>query len=114
MTSEVLGSEVSPGLRHQSNESRVFVANESIEGCMNTKGIVMLVAGVTLFLFVLGIGAWVMTAPLEAGEIETKRCNEYVGELDMLKKYNWFWTPYHRRMAFNDCITRKLGDSKQP
>jgi hypothetical protein len=81
---------------------------------MNTKGIVMLVAGVILFLSVIGIGAWVMTAPLEAGEVETKRCNEYVDELDMLKKYNWFWTPYHRRMAFNDCLTRKLGDQKQP
>lgn len=55
-----------------------------------------------------------MTAPLEAGEIEAKRCNEYVDELDMLKKYNWFWTPYHRRMAFNDCLTRKLADPKQP
>lgn len=110
----MLGSEVSPGLRHQSQESQVLVANERIEGFMNTKGIVMLVVGVTLFFSVIGIGAWVMTAPLEAGEVEAKRCNEYVDELDMLKKYNWFWTPYHRRMAFNDCLTRKLGDPKQP
>lgn len=55
-----------------------------------------------------------MTAPLEAGEVETKRCNEYVKELDMLNKYKWFWTPYHQRMAFNDCLTRKLGDTTQP
>ena len=79
---------------------------------MDIKAIVMFVAGVTLFLFVIGIGAWIMTAPLEAGEVETKRCNEYVVELDQVKKYNWFWTPYHRRMAFNDCITRKIGQQK--
>ncbi|NJL17365.1 MAG: hypothetical protein HC938_09375 [Nitrospira sp.] len=57
---------------------------------MDIKAIVMFVAGVTLFLFVIGIGAWIMTAPLEAGEVETKRCNEYVVELDQVKKYNWF------------------------
>jgi hypothetical protein len=79
---------------------------------MNTKGIVMFVAGVTFFLFTIGIGAWIMTAPLEAGEVEAKRCNEYVRELDMLNKYKWFWTPYHQRMAFNDCLTRKLSDQK--
>lgn len=105
---------VVPGLRHQSHEKRISIANEPIEGCMNIKGIVMLVAGVALFLCIIGIGAWVMTAPLEAGEVETKRCNEYVDQLDMLKRYNWFWTPYHRRMAFNDCVTRKLGEQKQP
>lgn len=81
---------------------------------MDTKAIVMFVAGVILFLGVIGIGAWVMTAPLEAGEVEAKRCNEYVRELEMLNKYKWFWTPYHQRMAFNDCLTRKLGDPKQP
>jgi hypothetical protein len=79
---------------------------------MNTKGIVTVVAGVTFVLSVIGVGAWIMTAPLEAGEAETKRCNEYVDQLDMLKRYNWFWTPYHRRMAFNDCLTKKLGDTK--
>lgn len=81
---------------------------------MDTKAIVMFVAGVTFFLFVIGIGAWIMTAPLEAGEVEAKRCNEYVRELDMLNKYKWFWTPYHQRMAFNDCLTRRLGEQKQP
>jgi hypothetical protein len=81
---------------------------------MNTKGIVMAVAAFALFLSAIGVGAWVMTAPLEAGEVEARRCTVYVDELDMLKKYQWFWTPYHRRMAFNDCLTRKLGDSKQP
>ncbi len=81
---------------------------------MNTKGVMMLVAGVGLFFFAIGIGAWVMTSPLEAGEAQTKRCNDYVDELDMVKKYNWFWTPYHRRMAFNDCVTKKLGEPKQP
>jgi hypothetical protein len=79
---------------------------------MDTKAIVMSVGGVTAFLLVIGIGAWVMTAPLEAGEAETKRCNAYVDELDQVKKYNWFWTSYHRRMAFNDCITRKIGQQK--
>ncbi len=79
---------------------------------MDIKAIVMFVAGVTLFLLVIGIGAWIMTAPLEAGEVEAKRCNEYVVELDQVKKYNWFWTPYHQRMAFNDCITRKIGQQK--
>ncbi|NGZ10118.1 MAG: hypothetical protein CV088_12150 [Nitrospira sp. LK70] len=81
---------------------------------MNIKSIVVPVVSGLLFLFVLGVGAWVMTAPLAAGEVETKRCNEYVDQLDMLKRYNWFWTPYHRRMAFNDCLTRKLGEQKQP
>lgn len=81
---------------------------------MNTKGIVVLVGSVGLFLCVIGVVAWVMTAPLEAGEVEIRKCNEYVNQLDMLKRYNWFWTPYHRRMAFNDCLTRKLGDPKQP
>ncbi len=81
---------------------------------MNTKAIVMLVGGVTLFFLVIGIGAWVMTAPLEAGEVEAKRCNDYVGELDQVNKYKWFWTSYHQRMAFNTCITKKLGDPKQP
>lgn len=76
---------------------------------MNTKGIVMLIAGVILFISVIGVGAWVMTAPLEAGEAETKRCNEYVVELDQVNKYKWFWTPYHQRMAFNTCITKKIG-----
>ncbi len=79
---------------------------------MDTKAIVMSVGGVTALLLVIGIGAWVMTAPLEAGEAEAKRCNEYVDELDQVKKYNWFWTSYHRRMAFNDCITRKIGGQK--
>jgi len=79
---------------------------------MDTKAIVMTVGGVTAFLLVIGIGAWVMTAPLEAGQAEVKRCNEYVDELDQVKKYNWFWTSYHRRMAFNDCITRKIGGQK--
>ena len=81
---------------------------------MDIKGIVSLVAGITLFFLVIGIGAWVMTSPLEASETQTKRCNDYVDELDMVKKYNWFWTPYHRRMAFNDCVTKKLGSSPQP
>ena len=81
---------------------------------MNTKGIVVIVASIGLFFFAIGIGAWVMTSPLEAGEAQTKRCNDYVDELDMVKKYNWFWTPYHRRMAFNDCVTKKLGEAKQP
>jgi hypothetical protein len=81
---------------------------------MDTKAIVMFVAGVTLFLLIIGIGAWIMTAPLEAGEVEMKRCNEYVYELEMLNKYKWFWTSYHRRMAFNDCLTRNLGDTVQP
>jgi hypothetical protein len=76
---------------------------------MDTKAIVMFVAGVTLFFVVIGIGAWVMTAPLEAGEAETKRCNAYVDELDQVNKYKWFWTPYHQRMAFNTCITKKIG-----
>jgi hypothetical protein len=79
---------------------------------MDTKSIVMFVGGVTALLLVIGIGAWVMTEPLEAGEAETKRCNAYVDELDQVKKYNWFWTPYHQRMAFNDCITRKVGQQK--
>ncbi len=79
---------------------------------MDTKAIVMSVGGVVALLLVIGIGAWVMTAPLEAGEAETKRCNEYVDELDQVKKYNWFWTSYHRRMAFNDCIIRKVGEQK--
>jgi len=81
---------------------------------MNTKGIVVIVASVGLFFFAIGVGAWVMTSPLEAGEAQVKRCNDYVDELDMVKKYNWFWTPYHRRMAFNDCVTKKLGEAKQP
>ncbi|MDH5741687.1 MAG: hypothetical protein OEY77_15310 [Nitrospira sp.] len=81
---------------------------------MDTKAIVMFVAGVTLILLIIGIGAWVMTAPLEAGEVERKRCNEYVQELDMLNKYKWFWTPYHQRMAFNDCLTRDLADPQAP
>jgi hypothetical protein len=81
---------------------------------MDIKGIVVLVVSVVLLLGAVGGGAWIMTAPLEAGEAETKRCNEYVDELDMVKKYNWFWTSYHRRMAFNDCITKKIGVSKQP
>ena len=81
---------------------------------MDTKGIVSLVAGITLLFFVIGIGAWVMTSPLEASETQTKRCNDYVDELDMVKKYNWFWTPYHRRMAFNDRVTKKIGEAKQP
>ena len=81
---------------------------------MNTKGIVVIVASIGLFFFAIGVGAWVMTSPLEASETQTKRCNDYVDELDMVKKYNWFWTPYHRRMAFNDCVTKKLGESKQP
>ena len=76
---------------------------------MNIKGIVMAVGGFTLFLLAIGIGAWVMTAPLEAGEAETKRCNDYVVELDQVNKYKWFWTPYHQRMAFNTCITKKIG-----
>jgi hypothetical protein len=91
-----------------------LIADEPIEGFMDTKAIVMFVAGVTFFLLVIGIGAWIMTSPLEAGEVEAKRCNEYVDELDMVKKYNWFWTPYHRRMAFNDCVTRNLAAPKQP
>ncbi|MDX2252990.1 MAG: hypothetical protein NW202_11940 [Nitrospira sp.] len=81
---------------------------------MNTKGIVMIVVSIGLFFFAIGVGAWVMTSPLEAGEAQAKRCNDYVDELDMVKKYNWFWTPYHRRMAFNDCVTKKLGEPKQP
>ncbi|MBH0189182.1 MAG: hypothetical protein HP493_10190 [Nitrospira sp.] len=81
---------------------------------MDTKGMVSMVAGITLFFFVIGVGAWVMTSPLEASETQAKRCNDYVDELDMVKKYNWFWTPYHRRMAFNDCVTKKLGSSPQP
>ena len=81
---------------------------------MDIKGIVVLVVGIVLVLGAVGGGAWIMTSPLEAGEVETKRCNEYVDELDMVKKYNWFWTPYHRRMAFNDCITKKIGAPNQP
>jgi hypothetical protein len=81
---------------------------------MNTKGIVVIVASIGLFFSAIGIAAWVMTSPLEASEAQAKRCNDYVDELDMVKKYNWFWTPYHRRMAFNDCVTKKLGESKQP
>ncbi|OQW35250.1 MAG: hypothetical protein A4E19_16915 [Nitrospira sp. SG-bin1] len=76
---------------------------------MDTKSIVMFVGGVTALLLVIGIGAWVMTAPLEAGVAETKRCNDYVVELDQVNKYKWFWTPYHQRMAFNTCITKKIG-----
>ena len=76
---------------------------------MNTKGIAVFASGVSLFLIAIGVVAWVMTAPLEAGEAETKRCNEYVVELDQVNKYKWFWTPYHQRMAFNTCITKKIG-----
>jgi hypothetical protein len=81
---------------------------------MNTKGVVVLVASVGLFFGAIGVGAWVMTSPLDASQAQAKRCNDYVDELDMVKKYNWFWTPYHRRMAFNDCVTKKLGDATRP
>ena len=80
---------------------------------MNTKSIMVLVASIGLFFFAIGVGAWVMTSPLEASETQTKRCNDYVDELDMVKKYNWFWTPYHRRMAFNDCVVKRLGEPSQ-
>lgn len=93
---------------------KILIADEAIGEFMNTKAIVMFVAGVTCLLLVIGIGAWVMTAPLEAGEVETKRCNEYVNELEMLNKYKWFWTPYHRRIGFNDCLRRNLGGTTQP
>ena len=81
---------------------------------MDIKGIVVLVTSIVLVFCVVGGVAWVMTSPLEASEAQAKRCNEYVVELDMVKKYNWFWTSYHRRMAFNDCVTKRLGDQKQP
>ena len=82
---------------------------------MNSKRRIVLIVSLPLCISVVGLGFWLLTEPQQdEGSSEAKQCHEYLEELDKLNKYKLFWSFIQRRVAYSDCMTRKVDRHSQP